>query len=145
MQCWTVVQDAPGDPLDDRALFARVQQLVRWHYQWLVVHDYLKTVTQTGVVDKVLLGGNKFFTERSGGVYMPLEFSAAAFRFGHTMVRAFYDYNRNFGRKGERLREAGAVRDVRADVRLHRVGARPERPAQALRRPLEHHAPPATG
>jgi len=95
-----VVQDAPGDPLDDRALFARVQQLVRWHYQWLVVHDYLKTITQTGVVDKVLLGGNKFFTERSGGVYMPLEFSAAAFRFGHTMVRAFYDYNRNFGRKG---------------------------------------------
>ena len=72
----------------------------RWHYQWLVVHDYLKTVTQTGVVDKVLLGGNKFFTERSGEVYMPLEFSAAAFRFGHTMVRGFYDYNRNFGRKG---------------------------------------------
>jgi hypothetical protein len=95
-----VVQDAPGDPLDDRALFARVQQLVRWHYQWLVVHDYLKTITQTGVVDKVLLGGNKFFTARNGAVYMPLEFSAAAFRFGHTMVRAFYDYNRNFGRKG---------------------------------------------
>ena len=63
-----VVRDAPGDPLDDRALFARVRQLVSWHYQWLVVHDYLKTVTQTGVVDKVLLGGNKVFTERNGGV-----------------------------------------------------------------------------
>jgi hypothetical protein len=101
------VQDAPGYPVDDRTLFARVRQLVTWHYQWLVVHDYLKTVTQTGVVDKVLLGGNKVFTERNGAAYMPLEFSAAAFRFGHTMVRAFYDYNRNFGRKdgGQGVRE----------------------------------------
>jgi hypothetical protein len=30
---------------------------------------------------------------------MPLEFSVAAYRFGHTMVRAAYDHNRNFGRK----------------------------------------------
>ena len=110
------VRDAPGPPLDDRTLFNRVRQLVTWHYQWLVVHDYLKTVTQTGVVDKVLLGGNKVFTERNGAVYMPLEFSAAAFRFGHTMVRAFYDYNRNFGRKGNAHPDdpdgAGAVAPV---------------------------------
>jgi len=92
------VRGKPGYPTDDQELFARVRQLVTWHYQWLVVHDYLKTVTQTGVVDKVLLGGNKFFSARNGDVYMPLEFSAATFRFGHTMVRAFYDYNRNFGR-----------------------------------------------
>ena len=67
--------------------------------QWLVVHDYLKTVTQTGVVDKVLLGGSKVYTPRSSGAYMPIEFSVAAFRFGRSMVRGFYDYNRNFGRK----------------------------------------------
>ena len=30
---------------------------------------------------------------------MPLEFSVAAYRFGHSMVRAVYDYNRNFGRR----------------------------------------------
>jgi hypothetical protein len=64
-----------------------------------VVHDYLKTVTLPGVVDKVLLGGNKLFQPRYGEVYMPLEFSVAAYRFGHSMVRGFYDYNRNFGRK----------------------------------------------
>jgi hypothetical protein len=92
------VRGEPGYPHTERELFDRVRQLVTWHYQWLVVHDYLKTVTQTGVVDKILLGGNKIFTKRNGEVYMPLEFSVAAYRFGHTMVRAFYDYNRNFGR-----------------------------------------------
>lgn len=86
-------------PQDDRELFERARNLVRWHYQWLVVHDYLKTVTVPGVVDKVLLGGNRHFGPRDGEAYMPLEFSAAAYRFGHSMVRGFYDYNRNFGRK----------------------------------------------
>jgi Animal haem peroxidase len=90
---------APGYPRDDRELFGRVRDLVRWHHQWLVVHDYLRTVTLPGVVDKVLLGGNRWYRPRYGQVYMPLEFSVAAYRFGHTMVRGAYDYNRNFGRK----------------------------------------------
>ena len=34
------------------------------------------------------------------GNALPLEFSAAGYRFGHSMVRAFYDYNKNFGRPG---------------------------------------------
>jgi hypothetical protein len=92
------VQAQPDAPTDPPQLFARVRELVTWHYQWLVVHDYLKTVTRTGVVDKVLLGGNTLFSPRNGQAYMPLEFSAAAFRFGHSMVRGFYDFNRNFGR-----------------------------------------------
>jgi hypothetical protein len=93
----------PGNgyrPDDDMALFTQARNLVRWHYQWLVVHDYLKTVTLPGTADKVLLGGNRLFASRDSGVYMPLEFSVAAYRFGHSMVRAAYDYNRNFGRPG---------------------------------------------
>ena len=30
---------------------------------------------------------------------MPVEFSVASYRFGHSMIRNAYDYNRNFGRK----------------------------------------------
>jgi hypothetical protein len=82
----------------DEQRFERAQQLTRWHYQWLVVHDYLKTVSLSGIPDKILLGGPKHFAPRYGVVYMPLEFSVAAYRFGHTMVRAAYDHNRNFGR-----------------------------------------------
>ena len=37
---------------------------------------------------------------------MPLEFSVAAYRFGHSMVRAAYDHNRNFGRPGNVISNA---------------------------------------
>ncbi len=85
----------------DVKVFRRARQLTRWHHQWLVVNDYLKTVTFPGSTDKVLLGGNKFFKPwESEEIFMPLEFSVAAFRFGHSMVRGEYDFSRNFGRPG---------------------------------------------
>jgi hypothetical protein len=92
--------DSHGRKRSDAQFFERAQQLTRWHYQWLVVHDFLKTMTVPGMVDKVLLGGPKYYASRNGEAYMPLEFSVAAYRFGHTMVRAAYDHNRNFGRPG---------------------------------------------
>jgi len=85
---------------DKAKLYKRARQLTRWHYQWLVVHDYLKTVTLSGIVDKIRLGGPKHYKPLDGGeLFMPLEYSVAAFRFGHSMVRAGYDHNRNFGKR----------------------------------------------
>ena len=46
-------------PTTTRSVFKRARELTRWHYQWLVVHDYLKTVTMAGIVDEILLGGNE--------------------------------------------------------------------------------------
>jgi Animal haem peroxidase len=92
--------DYYGSKRSEAQLFERAQQLTRWHYQWLVVNDFLKTMTLSGIVDKVLLGGPQHYAPRNGEPYMPLEFSVAAYRFGHTMVRAAYDHNRNFGRPG---------------------------------------------
>jgi hypothetical protein len=85
-------------PESERDLFEHTRDLVRWHYQWLVVHDYLQTVCLPGVVDKVLLSGPKHFPRQPAEPVIPLEFSVAAYRFGHTMVRGAYDFNRNFGR-----------------------------------------------
>lgn len=77
-------------------LFERARQLTRFHYQWLVVHDWLKTVTLSGIADKILLGGPKHYARRNHELFMPLEYSVAGFRFGHSMVRGAYDHNRNF-------------------------------------------------
>ncbi len=97
---WVKTNEPEFNKKGDAKLFERAQQLTRWHYQWLVVNDYLKTVTLAGIVDKVLLGGPKHYKLNGREPFMPLEFSVAAFRFGHTMVRATYDFNRNFGRPG---------------------------------------------
>ena len=84
----------------DAERFKVVNRLVRYHYQWLCVNDYLKTVTLPGVVDKILVGGTKHYEPLGGPggeLFAPLEYSVAAFRFGHSMVRGGYDHNRNFG------------------------------------------------
>lgn len=102
--------DAPayGCADADSDLFSRARRLTRWHYQWLTIHDYLRTVTLPGVVDEVLAnaGADGRRVRRGGQVFMPLEFSVAAFRFGHSMIRAGYDYNRNFGKEANVIPEA---------------------------------------
>jgi hypothetical protein len=89
--------------------FSSAQVLTRLHYQWLIVEGYLKGVCDSAVVNKVVQDrASHFFKFRAEfdarrqntrlGSALPLEFSVAAYRFGHSMVRAFYDYNKNFGR-----------------------------------------------
>jgi hypothetical protein len=82
-------------------LFALAQQLTRWHYQWVVVDDYLRGLVGSDVVDQVLVkdettGGLRadlrFFRWKTQP-FMPVEFSAAAFRFGHSQIRANYQLN----------------------------------------------------
>lgn len=75
-------------------IFAHAQRIVRWHYQWLVLHEFLpKTVGATTVHD-VLAHGRKHFTWRNAP-YIPVEFSVGAYRFGHSQVRP--SYRANFG------------------------------------------------
>lgn len=84
------------------------QQQVRWHYQWIVVHEFLTKITGgTTLVEELLpartiIGPGATGTIRRPDLqffawddspYMPVEFSVAAYRFGHSMVRPAYLLN----------------------------------------------------
>src|SRR5262249_15384719 len=91
-----------------KATFDDVQRMVRWHYQWVVLHDFLPTIVGIDTVHKVLphlKNGTsiykdkpdlRFFTWRNDP-FMPIEFAAAAYRFGHSMVRPIYRLNTELG------------------------------------------------
>ncbi len=102
----------------ERPTFAQVQRLVRWHYQWVVLYDFLprmvnaKTYKEVlrhlkhvpdhevahGIQTKHINHAHNVAAEEPelnhyhwrNDPFMPIEFSAAAYRFGHSMVRPIY-------------------------------------------------------
>lgn len=105
---WVTANEAggKGHHMSEKHLFERARQLTRWHHQWLVVNEFLKTMTMPGSVEKTLQEHTKHYNQGHHDLFMPLEFSVAAYRFGHTMVRGAYDHNRNFGRPGAVIKAA---------------------------------------
>lgn len=78
-------------------LFAQARRVVTMHYQWIVLHDFLPQVVEPGILSQVIAQGCKFFRLDPGAEpAMPIEFSVAAYRFGHSMIRDDYSWNRNF-------------------------------------------------
>src|SRR5262249_55602269 len=61
---------------------------------------FLRRIADTTIVDDILANGNRFYNALAEPFFLPLEFSVAAYRFGHTMVRASYDFNINFNADG---------------------------------------------
>jgi len=97
--------------------FEEVQRNVRWHYQWVVLHDFLPTVLGLETWQQVFgaskpgdeLNPHLKFYHAEKEAFMPVEFSVAAYRFGHSMVRPIYRLNQTiprlpiFSTKGESL------------------------------------------
>ena len=76
-------------------VFETAQRLTRWHYQWIVVHEYLPLHVGQAAVKQILHAGPQLFT-LNRPAFVPVEFAAAVFRFGHAQVRTYYDVNDDF-------------------------------------------------
>jgi len=79
-------------------VFKEAQRLVRWHYQWIVVHEFLPLTVGETLVDDLLANGPQFYAYEDSP-FIPVEFADAAYRFGHSQVRALYTLNAS-GAKG---------------------------------------------
>jgi Animal haem peroxidase len=79
--------------------FEKARAKVTRHYQWMLRTDYLPRICAPGVVSNVFNSGRKAFevgVPATDVPTMPIEFSVAAFRLGHSMIRAAYDWNKIF-------------------------------------------------
>jgi hypothetical protein len=79
---------AGADPMDT---FLAARRETTWHYQWLVVNRVLPNFVGQPLVDALLAKKSGYL--KQGAPYIPVEFSGAAYRFGHSMVRPSYRAN----------------------------------------------------
>ena len=82
-----------ADAGNNYVAFLLAREVTLWHYQWLLVHEHLPQIAGQRVVNDVLARGNRFYRPPAGDGFMPIEFGAAAYRFGHSMVRPSYRAN----------------------------------------------------
>jgi len=73
-------------------VFDRAARMVRWHYQWIVFHEFLPLSVGEDLVAELLGSGPKI-CRFEGRPFIPVEFSDGAYRFGHAQIRAAYDVN----------------------------------------------------
>jgi hypothetical protein len=74
----------PGD------IFTETKRIVTQHYQWCVVHDFLPRICGAAAVNNAIAS----VSASVGSPFrMPVEFSVAAYRFGHSMIRNGYILN----------------------------------------------------
>ena len=84
-----VRRDHPSWPGD--VVFAEARRLTTWHYQWVILHEFLPQIVGPSVMTEVLAQGRRFYTP-AGAAFIPIEFQIA-YRFGHSMVRPSYRAN----------------------------------------------------
>lgn len=93
--------EVAADPaVPEEAKFEEAQKRVRWLYQWVVIFDYLPRVVGKDTFADIVRRDRHGRIDLVHALYrpknnpfMPIEFSAAAFRFGHSMIRGIYDLN----------------------------------------------------
>lgn len=83
-----------------KTLFDKAREQVIRHFQWIILEDYLPRVINKEILKEVIDYAREnnfklkyFKIDPAKGVYMPVEFSVAAYRLGHSMVRASYEWN----------------------------------------------------
>ncbi len=80
--------------------FESIQELVRFHYQYVLINDFLPRIVHSDVLAALKTNGRYderklMFFHWKNSPFMPVEFSAAAYRLGHSMVRPGYRLNDN--------------------------------------------------
>lgn len=66
-------------------VYEAARKMVTWHYQWIVVNEFLPAMVGQETVTQILGKGRQYYRP-SSKPFIPVEFSIAAYRFGHSMI-----------------------------------------------------------
>jgi Animal haem peroxidase len=77
------------DGVAESELFDEGRRALTWHYQWLIVNDFLPTVVGDALMNEVTAAGTRYYRP-ANDAFIPLEFADAAFRYGHSQIRQLY-------------------------------------------------------
>lgn len=99
--------------------FATARKFTEWVYQWLIVNAYLPALCDDDALAKVMQGTPaELYSDFARGKIagdsapLPLEFSVAAFRHGHSMVRDSYRLNSTANRDSKTPGMISTARDI---------------------------------
>jgi len=78
--------------ISDNDAYFQAHRLTVWHYQWMILHEFLPHIVPQAVIDDVLANGRHFYNPLHDEAFIPVEFQIT-YRFGHSMVRPSYRAN----------------------------------------------------
>ena len=96
-------------------VFNEARRLVIWHYHWLIIYEYLYKIMDWKIFEDILKNGCRYYTQPYS---LPLEFSGAAFRAGHSQTR---DLNRINKTTEKKLFDLGFFTTMKENVDLHYI------------------------
>jgi Animal haem peroxidase len=83
------------DGVAEAELFAEARRAATWHYQWVLLTDFLPRLVGPELAAELLAGGARHYRPAPGATWIPLEFADAAYRYGHSQIRERYQVNRD--------------------------------------------------
>jgi Animal haem peroxidase len=88
-----LVEQLREDGVAETDLFEEACRALVWHYQWLIVNEFLPLLVGEEFVAEVATVGPRFYRP-DGELFIPLEFADAGFRYGHSQIRQLYQLQR---------------------------------------------------
>ena len=87
-----VVDRLREDGVPESDIFDEARRATMWHYQWLMLRDYLPGLIGEDLACQIADEGPSHYVPE-GEPYIPFEFADAAFRYGHSQIRHRYRIN----------------------------------------------------
>ncbi len=85
-----------ADGVGEEALFDEARRATTWHYQHVLLREFLPGLIGAELAAELLADGPQWF-RIDDDPYIPFEFADAAYRYGHAQIRDRYQVNERFG------------------------------------------------